>query len=311
MRAQNSPPRGPYFYVTIKVMPSKKPRIIFIIVGVFSLLLAAGVLCINYFGVPGYVGEGLLTVRSPYQDINEKIFSAIADLKSFQLAGELGSDGFSASVTSTVDLFDNKNIKLDLVSNLNFPTERKNYSAVVELRRIAPENFYFKISQAVLFSDVKVLLQDLLNKWIVANSNLIQEVNPEENYDLGFSEEIFLINLRQSLKSASPIILTRKLAEDHYEFSATPESLALFLGKLFGDLSGQPFTAEETSGLADSLYGYNFKGEIIINNATYLPKEIIINWQDTILVDLFVSNTNEPFSIVKIDGAVDLEELLK
>ena len=229
-----------------------RPRIGFIIAGAAAVLLAAGILYVNYFGTPQYLAQRGILISSPYEKEGRKIFAAIAELKSFQLAGEIKGDGFSFLATSTADLTNDNILKLNLVSNLNFPTARKNYSSLVELRRIIPENFYFKISQSVLPPEVKNLLQDLLGKWIVADANLIQQAAPEENYDLGFDEKLFLESLRQALKNSSPIILTRKLGEGHYEYVANAQSIAQFLGELFGGLSGQPLSEEEVVGLADS-----------------------------------------------------------
>lgn len=292
------------------------PRKRFIILGVLALILSAGILYINYFAPE--LRFGRVNIVSPYQAEAQQLSNKLADIQSFQLNGEIKTDlsGFNmglrniiAQNSSTIDLTNNK-LKLDLISFLEFnASSKKVYSLSTELKRSSPLDFYLKLSKANVPKEILIFVEKFIGPWLRADKNLMdQMLAGEPGYD--FSEEQFLEALRNTLKTNFLFELTRKISDNHYSFNVGPENLAEFLAKLFGDLSGQPFSADELASIQDSFYGFNISGEIWLQDDG-LPKQIKLNWNDFVNADLKLSNFNQITNIKAPVKSVSLEKLLQ
>ncbi len=279
---------------------SSKPRKVFIVFGVLSLVLVAGVLYINYF-VPE-LRFGRINIISPYQSEARALSEKISGINSFQLTGEVKMGNIIAQNSSTIDLLNNK-LKVDLTSFLQFKTTpQKAYNLSAELKRSSPSDFYLRFSKADVPQEISVLVKNFIGPWLRVDKNLMDQMLTEEPvYD--FSEENFLEALRNTLKITPPFKLTRKISTDHYSFNVSPENLGEFLGKLFGDLSDQSFQ--------DSFYDFNMSGEVWINPSDGLPQQIKLNWNDVVYADLHFTNFNQLTDIKAPLKSQSLEKLLQ
>ncbi|MEK7114778.1 MAG: hypothetical protein AAB847_00220 [Patescibacteria group bacterium] len=286
----------------------QKPRKIFMFLGGFVILLAVAVLYINYF-VPE-LRFGRINVVSPYQSEARALSEKIANINSFHWSGEIKLKNIIAQNSSAIDLTNNK-FKLDLTSLLQFnASSKKVYSLSTELKRFSPSDFYLKFSKASIPNEILILVEKFIGPWLRVDKNLMDQMLAEEpGYD--FSEEKFLESLRTALKSASLFELTRKISDNHYSFNINPENLAEFLGKLFGDLSGQPFLPDELASVQDSFFGFNINGEVWINPLDGLPQQIKLNWNNLANADLYFKNFNQPTEIKVPAKSVSLEKLLQ
>lgn len=293
------------------------PRKRFIILGVLSLALVAGVLYINYF-IPE-LRFGRINIISPYQTEARALSEKISDINSFYWSGEIKTDLSSfnmglrniiAQNSSTIDLTNNK-FKLDLISFLQFNASSKRiYTLSTELKRPTSTEFYLRFSKANIPPEILPLVENFLNNWLRIDKNLMDQILAEEpGYD--FTEEKFLDVLRTTLKTTPLFELTRKISNDHYSFNIGSENLAEFLGKLFGDLSGQPFSPDELTSIEDSFYGFSITGEVWINSADGLPQQIKLIWNDFVNADLKLSNFNQITGIKPPVKSVSLEKLLQ
>lgn len=293
------------------------PRKSFIILGILAFVIAVGALYINYF-VPE-LKFGRINVISPYKSEAKILSERIADLNSFQVEGDLqvdssvfgaGLKNINSNIFSLIDITNNK-FKIDLSSFLRFNAiSKRTYTLSSEIKRSNSEVFYLRFSKADIAPEVLVFIESFLNSWLRVDKNLMAEILAEEQgYD--FSEEQFLEALRNSFKTISLFDLTRKISENHYSFNIGQKNLAEFLGNLFGDLSGQPFSSDELAAVEDSFYGFNINGEVWVNSTDGLPEKIKLNWNDFVTADLRFSKYNQVTSIKPPAKAVPLEKLLQ
>src|SRR3989344_5619873 len=154
------------------------------------------------------------------------------------------------------------------------------------------------------------LVENFLSSWLRVDKNLMDQILDEESgYD--FTEEKFLESLRVTLKMVPLFEITRKISDNHYYFNIGPESLTQFLGKLFGDLSGQPFSNDELASVQDSFYGFNISGEVWVNPVDGFPQQIKLNWNDFVTADLKLTNFNQATNIKAPAKSISLEKLLQ
>jgi hypothetical protein len=294
------------------------------------VLISAGIIYIDRYGQAPLLEAGVVRKKisetfavNPHRDLTNRLLTNISLLKSFRAEGEIDGDlksffiglkEFRSKNNLAVTLVDVKSLKLDWLSDVVFKSlANQDYSLSFELKRSNPTEFYIRTSKAKIDLVIKSLLEPLLEKWVLASSEIIKQLAPpEEQLNLGFNEEQFISEIRKTIQQAPVISLIRKLSgENHYQFVVPPVELTQFLGLLIGNLSGQPFSEEEFINLFQILYQYQISGEVWIDPVKNLPTELVVGWNKWLTLHLRLKDFDELINIDNPPKAEKLEDLLK
>lgn len=294
------------------------PRKIFIIGGVIAAVLAAFVLYVNFFGVPGVrLLKTFLMTRSPHAAEAQAMLGALADVSVIKLSGVvsgntgrwgLGLASFISQVSSTAVLADTLTLRLETQTELK-TIGHNTYYADVEVRRSKPEHFYFFVSRATAPPEVAEQLAPLLRRWVSVANDLISEITPEQVLDTNVEEPQLIEAARATLKKTPFVTFTRKISNTEFEFSITKKNLAIFLGTLFGDLSDKLFSDDELLALQDSFANYAIFGRITLDAQTHLPHRLNFR-QGSIIGELDVSYPPIATQITTPKNVIDIHDLL-